>query len=269
MNLRLNPSAHRIWEALRIEIPESGYAELGREWNHTHLAPPYSRLYYIADGEGEARGGGQTMALRPGKIYLLPAGLDLSYCCPERMTQLYFHITACTQDGYDLFSRLGRMLELPSEADAAALSEDYLADDYLRQMRLRCRVEADVARFIAAAGLEKHLLTQHSAFLTAVFDTVRRGLSSSLTIADVARAMSVSESALAKRFRREFGMTLGRYIDEMLAQEVARALSETDESIGRIAERLGFCDQFYLSRFFAAHRGMSPSAYRSHLRGQI
>ena len=45
MNLRLNPSAHQIWEALRIEIPESGYAELGREGNHTHLAPPYSRLY--------------------------------------------------------------------------------------------------------------------------------------------------------------------------------------------------------------------------------
>ena len=61
------------------------------------------------------------MVLRPGRIYLLPAGLDLSYCCPERMTQLYFHITARTQDGYDLFSRLGRMLELPSEADAAAL----------------------------------------------------------------------------------------------------------------------------------------------------
>ena len=56
-------------------------------------------------------------------------------------------------------------------------------------------------------------------------------------LADVARAMSVSESALTKRFRREFGMTLGRYIDEMLAQEAARALSETDESIGRIAER--------------------------------
>lgn len=269
MNLSVNPLANRVWDALRIEIPDSGLAELGREWNDTHLAPPYSRLYYIADGAGEVRSGEQRMTLLPGRVYLLPAGLDLSYCCPEKMTQLYFHITARTQDGYDLFSRQRGMLVLPSEADAVALGEDYCSGDYLRLMRLRGRVETDLARFIAAAGLEKHLLTQHSPFLSAVFDTVRNRLGSSLTIADVARALSVSESALSKRFRREFGMTLGRYIDEMLAQEVARALAETDDSVGKIAERLGFCDQFYLSRFFAAHRGMSPSAYRSHLRGKI
>ena len=37
----------------------------------------------------------------------------------------------------------------------------------------------------------------------------------------------------------------------------------------QIAERLGFCDQFYLSRFFSARMGMPPSEYRARLRSQL
>ena len=90
-----------------------------------------------------------------------------------------------------------------------------------------------------------------------------------MTIAEVARRLSMSESALAKRFRREFGAPLGRYIDEMVLQDVIRRLSATEESVGAIAEAMGFCDPFYLSRFFSERVGMSPSAYRAHQRGQI
>ena len=98
---------------------------------------------------------------------------------------------------------------------------------------------------------------------------MRGQLRSSLTIAEIARTLSVSESALTKRFRSEFGMPLGRYIDEMLAQEIASRLLSTQQSVRDISEQLGFCDQFYLSRFFSAHRGMSPSAYRASLQEQI
>ena len=167
------------------------------------------------------------------------------------------------------FSRAGSLMEIPAETDAAELCADYLSGDYLRQIRVRSRVETDVARFIAASGLEKTLMRPRSPFLQAVFRAVRGQLRSSLTIAEIARTLSVSESALTKRFRSEFGMPLGRYIDEMLAQEIASRLLSTQQSVRDISEQLGFCDQFYLSRFFSAHRGMSPSAYRASLQEQI
>ena len=79
-------------------------------------------------------------------------------------------------------------------------------------------------RSIVESGLEETLLHQPSAFLQAVFRTVQKQLRSSLTIAEIARELSLSESSLTKRFRREFGTPLGRYMDEILAQEIARRL---------------------------------------------
>lgn len=271
MNIKKSSGAPAAWNALKVQIVDSGYARVGTEWNGVSVRPPYSRLYYIIDGEGIAESGKQQrLALQKGRVYLLPAGSALlHYSCAERMTQLYFHLETRTVDGYDLFSRAGYMMEIPAEADAAELCADYLSGDYLRQMRVRCRVETDVARFIAASGLEETLMRPRSPFLQAVFRAVRDRLRSSLTIGEIARALSVSESALTKRFRSEYGIPLGRYIDEMLAQEIASRLLTTQQSVRDIAEQLGFCDQFYLSRFFSAHRGMSPSAYRASLQEQI
>ena len=50
---------------------------------------------------------------------------------------------------------------------------------------------------------------------------------------------------------------------------VLLALALVLMSVGAIAEAMGFCDPFYLSRFFSERVGMSPSAYRAHQRGQI
>lgn len=269
MNIQHSANAELLWNAVKIEIEEHGFARLNRDWNHEHPVPPFSRLYYILDGEGLALAGGREMALRPGFLYLLPAGLSLRYACPRAMTQLYFHVSVRTADGYDLFSRCSRPLELPPAADVAQMAADYRSNEYLPRALLQYRVKADACRFIAAAGLEEILLAPPSAFLQAVFAAVRGGLRSGLAIRDIAARLSLSESSLAKRFRREFGMPLGRYIDEMLLQEICRLLAGTEWTIGQIAERLGFCDQFYLTRFFSARRGMPPRDYRARLKNQV
>lgn len=269
MNVYSPRMARQAWDALKIEIIESGWAQLGSDWNRAHVSPPYSRMYYIAQGGGSVTGGGETLPLEAGRVYLIPAGMSIRYACPRSMTQLYFHINARTIDGYDLFSKCARMLWLDAREEVSGLCEDYLSDDLTRMCLLKCRVEETLYRFVAAAGLEGALLTQHSPFLKKTFEAVRARLCSSLSIAQIARDMALSPSALAGRFRREFGMPLGRYIDEMLLAEIGRLLSGTGLTVGQIAERLGFCDQFYLSRFFSARMGMPPSEYRARLRSQL
>ena len=71
-----------------------------------------------------------------------------------------------------------------------------------------------------------------------------------------------SDNTFTKRFRKEYGIPLGRYMDEMLHQQICHLLASTDLSIGQIADALGFCDQFYLTRFFTARQGISPRQYR-------
>lgn len=79
----------------------------------------------------------------------------------------------------------------------------------------------------------------------------------------------MSPSTLAKRFKAETGTTLGRYLDGLLLQKAQQKLLSTDEPIGRIAEALGFCDQFYFSRYFKQRRQETPSRYRQRLQYRL
>lgn len=268
MNIIRSAQAPLLWDALKIRILEHGLAQLHQDWNQSHARPPYSRLYYILDGEGFVRAGKTEIPLLPGNCYLLPCGMSLSYRCPSEMTQLYFHISARTTDGYDLFSRCESILQMPARQAPSQMGQSYLSKEYLPLALLQRQIESDLCFLIAQAGLENHLLNPRSPFLESVFMTVRKNMRSSLSIPEIAAILSLSESTLTKRFRKEYGMPLGRYIDEMLAQEIGRLLTGTDMTIGQIAESLGFCDQFYLTRFFSAHQGMPPSRYRSLLKVQ-
>ena len=269
MNIEFSPLLSRQWNALRIELFDSGYARLGTEWNQEHLSPPFSRLYYITGGAGVVEGGGQRLSLEPGFVYLLPLHLSLRYGCAEEIEQVYFHIAARTDAGFDLFSHCKQMLRLPMSCPCAQIRDAYRAGNYLQTALLECQVRSDLYRLIAAAGLEEKMLAPHSAFLQRVFSVVRQHLRSSLTLGEIAGYLSLSESSLTKRFRQEFGMPLGRYVDEMLFQEVCHLLAATSLTVSEIAERLDFCDQFYLARFFSRRQGVPPRAYRAASQGRI
>lgn len=93
MNVHCSTAFDRVADASGIEILDHGLAELDGEWNHRHIRPSYSRLYYILNGGGFVETERETVSLVSGKTYLIPAGLTLHYGCPGRMTQLYFHVS--------------------------------------------------------------------------------------------------------------------------------------------------------------------------------
>ena len=74
--------------------------------------------------------------------------------------------------------------------------------------------------------------------------------------------MFVSESTLVKLFRKEVGVPLGAYIDDLVFFRAEVLLSETQMSLRDISSSLGFCDQFYFSRRLSQRHGESPRAYR-------
>ena len=49
------------------------------------------------------------------------------------------------------------------------------------------------------------------------------------------------------------------------AAAIARELSDPMVSIGETAERFGFSNTFYFSRFFKRHFGVGPQAYRKQI----
>jgi transcriptional regulator GlxA family with amidase domain len=100
------------------------------------------------------------------------------------------------------------------------------------------------------------LVTRAQAWLDA-------NMSREITIGALARAMSISERSLARRFRAAIGKAPLVYL-QSARLNAARALLETgDASVQSIAHRVGYADASSFSRLFSRHFGLSPGAYRS------
>ena len=63
-------------------------------------------------------------------------------------------------------------------------------------------------------------------------------------------------------FKKEEGVTILQYINELKEQRAKELLCQSDMSIKEIAEVLGFNGSIQFNRFFRSKAGQSPQVYR-------
>ncbi len=85
------------------------------------------------------------------------------------------------------------------------------------------------------------------------------------SVADYARALSISPTHLSRLARAATGQSALRMIDARTLREARRHLAYTNLSISTIAYALGFSDPAYFSRVFTQDAGLSPRAFRDRL----
>ncbi len=83
------------------------------------------------------------------------------------------------------------------------------------------------------------------------------------TLPRLAKRLGISESHLRARFRREAGLSLGRYLREARLREAALWLREEGLSVKAAAERAKYPDIFTFSRAFRRVLGRPPSSMRN------
>jgi two-component system response regulator YesN len=93
-------------------------------------------------------------------------------------------------------------------------------------------------------------------------DEIRANYRAPLTVSGIARAIHVSSSHLAHRFRSETGMTVKEYVARVRVEMASRMLRETDAKLESIADAVGFCDAPHLSRVFVQYTRQRPGEYR-------
>ena len=87
-----------------------------------------------------------------------------------------------------------------------------------------------------------------------------------LTVDNVVESTCVSRRILEIRFRKLLGNTILREIQKVRIERAKRLLLETDYSIDRIAEIVGFATSSYFVQFFHNELGITPSKFRREMR---
>ena len=245
---------------LNINVLHGRHVKLSREWNAFDICSPFSRIYMVTAGEGKLQYGENFLALTPGNIYVIPAGLRISFATDDFLAKTFFHISVLTPGGYDLFEHLYKCLvfhdensieKITSELSDGSPKSIFAVKAFLYELVCKCMDEMS----------DIHI-PNHSEFVMQVIKYINKNLNASLTAENIAEALFASPSKLRKAFTAETGIPVGQYITDRVLIKAEESIRTTTLSIKEISDALGFCDRFYFSRCFAKKFGLPPAEYR-------
>jgi AraC-like DNA-binding protein len=118
-----------------------------------------------------------------------------------------------------------------------------------------------------AIGCSRYLLREQDAQAPPLAAAARRILEKEFrrppTLARLAQRVGCTPAHLARTFRAAFGFTVRGWIEARRVEEGKRRLAGSRESIGTIADHLGFADQAHFARAFRRATSVSPREFRS------
>jgi AraC family transcriptional regulator len=107
------------------------------------------------------------------------------------------------------------------------------------------------------------------AWLTQARELVHGRFNDSLNLVEIAQAVGVHPTHLARTFKKHYRTTVGEYVRRLRLDWATRRLSETEDSIAEIALAAGFYDQSHFSHLFKQHTGFTPAEFRAFSNGVV
>jgi len=103
----------------------------------------------------------------------------------------------------------------------------------------------------------------HTRTLARVMRYVRENLAGHITLAEAARAASLSPNYLTNLLKQETGKTFTSLVTSRRMEKARELLTHTTLRISEIAQATGFDDEAYFARRFKQYFGIPPAAYRN------
>lgn len=248
---------------LNCRIAEFGEAEF--RWRGRNCYS-FNRIFLVTAGTGELvnHTGNQRFTLEAGYWYFMPTGLDLEFDFGPELAFYSLHFQLELLAGCDVFgeSRRCSRHRLDEELRRRCREAAAPAGSWRELFRLKALI------FELAGELTEHLpeeLERHLAVRRrygVLLDYMARTLSARTRLDELAGVACRSRDRLSREFSRDFGVPLKEFIGRELGRRAEFELLSGSRSIKEIADRLGFANEFYFSRFFRRRTGYSPREFR-------
>ena len=157
--------------------------------------------------------------------------------------------------------RIDELFDFPAVADKTATGHFDKAFDFLDKTDNLCDKMSCIYQIV------KHLLEiseekTNVGEMYPLMDFIGKNYMKNISVGDMARVMNMSESNLYAVFKKTFGTSPVKYLNNYRLSAASEQLLKSDDSIQNIAESVGICDRFYFSKIFKAKYRLSPQQYR-------
>ncbi len=253
---RIRPHAHRDLHQLLVIFTGSGEMQAETQ-NHVFQAPAL-----LVAPAGVVHG----FAFAPeteGYVVTLADSLLRDLARGEAAFKRLFLAPTCasvaadpahTQELADTVPKLRRELVWKAPASGAAAVA-----------RLVTVLVSAVRALHEPAGLTSAATNARAALVARFREKVESHLRTGLSIAQYAKALSVTPARLRAACLEVTGKPPARVLEDRLLLEAKRNLTYTNMTVAETAYYLGFADPAYFSRFFSKHAGESPATFRKRM----
>lgn len=247
-----------------LEVLEYGHYFGGANWKHYNVTSSFNRLYFVLNGEGYIKNSKEEIHLKPGMVYLVPLNSTYDYICNDKIEKFYIHFRLNLFNYKDIFEFFSSCLSLPYEKDLLiSILEKRKEKDISAALSLQSFILKYLSLFIDNLSVNENENIEILMKYHRIFTYIKENLSAKLTTNKILQNLNIPSLSFSRNFKKDLGITLNKYIDLMIIQYAKDKILLTDMNIKEISYSLGFCDEFYFSRFFKKHTKISPSEYRN------
>jgi len=248
------------YDIIQQSCPKLHFCERFHEtdelWNHARHSHPYIELMYFMDGKGRLEVSGQQLSISLFDTIVYPAGWSHSeedspekqrevICLWVELPELKLQEPIQLHDRNNQIGTLFRMIHEESKNPNAIPQLQEYGIKALLTILLRDRSESPL----------------QEEFLTCVLQYIHNHFAEKITLDDLAALEHISISYLCRQFKRQTGMTVITYINNLRIDTAKRLLLSTNFSVNEIAYQVGFESPKYFYRAFKSVVGDSPAAF--------
>jgi AraC-like DNA-binding protein len=221
-------------------------------WSAVRHQHPHHELILITHGSLTSTVGDAGCTATTGDIILYQPGVLHQERNSGRRSlgMIYVHASldpSPTPLLQDPAGRLGQLVRWLAEDQAAGAPSDTLTT-WVEAIRTQARH--------CSAGLATDLAD-------AVRSILRAQVARPHSLEGLARSVGLGPRQLLRQYRAQTRTTPMADLRRMRCEAAASLLASTDWALERIAQEVGFCDAFHLSKVFRAHFGLPPGRMRS------
>lgn len=259
------------------------------DWNWKGVRSPFSRLYCVTEGSARVQLPSETIELKAGHLYFIPAYVQHNCICDSHFTHYYIHIFEDTLEGsgiledlelptevkaedgdIELMERLCQInptLKIPESNPQSYDNHKTLIENFRKNLRrpLSDKVESRGILFILLSRFLKQAKDRTNVEddrIRHAISKMRKSIGENLDIDTLADQACMSKVHFFRTFKEHTGETPNAYFIKKKMERAELLLVTTDFPIKTIASKLGYDDYSYFNRIFKKYAKITPQQYR-------